>query len=822
MNGSCIVWAAVAAVAMCAGLGLAAGAAGAGGGGAGPAGGGGQSAPAGPPAVDETPAQPGEWGFRPAEGEPSAVNPPPFVWRPQKGAVAYQFQCARDGAFAVVQYDAGDIRYNCHCPPRTLEPGEWHWRFRYATKGGQISAWSRARAFSIGADAAAFPMPSRKELLARIPKQHPRLFIRPEDLPRLRRLAEGELRPQRDALIAQCQKLLRNPPPTAEPPKYPPGTTQLSEEWRQIWWGNRTYTIEVLNGAATLAFTRLLTGDEEYGRLAKRLLLAAAEWDPKGATGYRYNDEAGMPYNYYLCRTYTFLNDLLSDAEKARLRELMTIRGQEMYQHLCPRHLWQPYGSHQNRAWHKLGEIGIAFLDEIPQAEEWIWFAMNVFYNVYPVWCDSDGGWHEGSSYWASYLSRFSWWADVMRVAMGVDAYKKPFFSQAGYYAMYLQPPGTMGGGLGDLCPERPARANRSLMTVFAAQAANPYWQWYVEAVGGPQPEGGYIGFIRGALPKVAARPPDDLPTSRCFRGTGQAFLNGDLRDARDNVEVIFKSSPFGTQSHGYESNNAFLLYACGQPLLVATGRRDIHGSDHHRNWMWRTKSVNCITVNGAGQGANTAAAQGRIVAFQTSPGMDCVAGEAAGAYGKALDRFTRWILLVKPDLVVVFDRLEAPAPSSFEYWLHFPAEPSLAGQGDIRAANGPAACRIAILAPEGLKLSLTDKYDPPPRARIKVTEWHLTAQTPVPAARTEFVTVIRAGRAGRAEGPGIAAAPMAVLKKIDGGYALQADLTGGRLLVLLRAADKGTLRFAGQSSDADIAAFRFDAAGRLVGRLHP
>ena len=37
-----------------------------------------------------------------------------------------------------------------------------------------------------------------------------------------------------------------------------------------------------------------------------------AKWDPKGATGYRYNDEAGMPYAYYFSRTYTFVNDLLT------------------------------------------------------------------------------------------------------------------------------------------------------------------------------------------------------------------------------------------------------------------------------------------------------------------------------------------------------------------------------------------------------------------------------------------------------------------------------------------------------------------------------
>lgn len=732
-------------------------------------------------AVDDSPGGPGEWGFRPTEGRPSEVNPPGFSWRPQKGAASYELEAARDAAFAAPDYRAEGIRYSVHCPPKPFQHGQWLWRFRFRDAKGNVSNWSRARAFSIGGDAVEFPMPTREELLARIPKTHPRLFVRPEQLPALRDRAQTDLKGRYDQLVAECERLLKSPPPTSEPPKYPPGTERLSEEWRTIWWGNRVYTINTLGGASTLAFTRLLGGKEEYGQLAKRLLMAAAEWDPKGSTGYRYNDEAGMPYNYYFARTYSFLNDLLSDAEKAKCRQVMAVRGKEMYDHLAPRHLWNPYGSHQNRAWHKLGELGIAFLGEIPDAPEWLWFAMNVFFNAYPVWCDSDGGWHEGASYWASYIGRFTWWADVMRVAMGIDAYKKPYFSQIGYYPLYLQPPGTPGGGFGDLAAERPSRSAVPVMTTFAAHARNPYWQWYVDAHGGPQEERGYIGFIRGALPKVEPKPPADLPTSRCFRGTGQAVLNTTLLDAKGNVQVLFKSSPFGTQSHGYDAQNAFLLYAFGERLLVSTGRRDIHGSNHHRNWMWETKSVNSITVNGQGQNKHSSASVGEIVAFHTSEAFDYVAGEAARAYGGRLNRFTRRILFVKPELIVIHDRLEAPKPSTFEWRLHAPTKMEVNGQGNIRVVNGQAACRVAFLVPAGLQLALTDKFDPPPRPRVKLTEWHLTATTPTPVAAADFVTLIYPHRAAAAP------PPLASLRPAEGGYDLDAPLTNGKAIVSLR-----------------------------------
>lgn len=738
--------------------------------------------------LDEQPAGPEEWGYRPADGDVSQVTPPSFSWRPQKG-LTWEIECARDVQFTKIEYRVSNVEFNVHCPPRTFEPGTYTWRYRGKDSSGKYTNWSRARTFTIAKDAVAMPLPAREELIARIPKTHPRLFMRPENLGRLRKLAQGRMKPQYDELVRDCERLLARPPATKEPPTYPKDIVRNSDPWRDIWWGNREYTIKALNGAATLAFTRLLGGQEKYGLEAKRILLECAKWDPKGSTGYRYNDEAGMPYNYYFSRTYTFVNDLLSEQEKQICHKVMKIRGDEMYQHLCPRHLWQPYASHSNRAWHFLGEIGVAFLGEVEGADDWVWFAMNVFFNTYPVWSDDNGGWHEGSSYWASYQNRFTWWADVMREAMGINAYDKPYFSKAGYYAMYLMPPGKVGGGFGDLTASRTAKSNVPLVSDFAAQAQNGHWQWYVEQLGGPETVGGYIGFIRGALPKVEATPPDDLPLSRLFAGTGQAYLNTSLTDASNSVQVVFKSSPFGTQSHGYEANNSFLLWAYGKRLLIRSGYRDSYGSDHHVNWMWSTRSVNNITVNGKGQGKRSAKAQGQITAFKTTPAMDVVVGEAGSAYETPLERFTRAIIFVKPELVVVYDRLEAKEPSTYEYWLHAINKIDVEGQHQIQVRNDDVVCDIDFLTPAALSFTQTDQYAPNPRPRITLREWHLTARTAEKRQKTEFVTVYWPHRATDT------IKKRAILRSIDGGYALSVELAGKKLTALLPVDDNAVLR---------------------------
>ncbi len=758
--------------------------------------------------IDETPAAEEEWGFRPGDGTTIEITPPGFVWRPQKEAKTYEIQCSTEPDFSDIEYCADGIVYNVHTPPHTFSKGRWFWRFRYLGLDGEVSEWSRVRSFTITENARELPLPRKEDLLARIPKTHPRLFVRPEQIQELRRRAKTDLKLFFQDLVEESEDLLRNPPPTEEPPLYPEGMERNSDEWREIWWGNRRYTTKALNGAATLAFTRLMGGKEEYGELARKILMDCAEWDPKGSTGYRYNDEAGMPYNYYFSRTYTFLHDLLSEQEREKCQKVMRIRGEEMYRHLYPNHLWRPYASHRNRAWHFLGEIGVAFLDEIPEADEWAWFAANVFRNVYPVWCDEYGGWHEGLAYWRSYIRRFTWWADIMRVAMDINAYDMPYFSQVGYYPMYLQPPGTEGGGFGDLTARLDSGGNKNLMAIFAAQAQNPYWQWYVEAHGGAHREGGYISFIRGALPPVEAKSPADLPTSRCFWGVGQAMLNTNLLDAENNVEIIFKSSPFGTQSHGYESQNAFLLYAFGERLLIRTGRRDSYGSKHHKQWMWKTKSVNSVTVNGEGLHGHSAREVGKIIDFETGPIFDYVSGEAEEAYGDLLNRFTRRILFIKPKAVVIFDTLTAPEPSTFEWLLHAPTEMSVESQNQIQVENGGAACRVNLLWPENLKLSQTSRFDPPPRPRIKLVEYHLTAQTSSSESSQDFITVIRPHRVndeltGEVE-----------IETVDGRHLLRIPCADGDAVVLLQTDGRKAFSIGGFATDAEVASVLFDSEG--------
>ncbi len=699
--------------------------------------------------LDERPAVAGDWGYRPAADLPPAHNPPAFCWRPVKDAASYVLEVAADAEFSEPVYRMESLPWSSHCPPRAFPPGTYYWRYAARDESGEQTAWSQIRSFEVTADAPEIPQPTIEELVERMPKTHPRLFFRPEDVPRLRSLAAGPLAQRWEELVASADELLANPPDTTEPPKYPEGMERGSGEWKKIWWGNRLYTIKVADSAATLAFVYRIGGEERYGRAARDLLMALCEWDPRGATGFAYNDEAAMPVLYMASRAYTWAYPILDDADREAIVAMMRIRGGDVFAHLTGRnHLWRPYASHSNRSWHFLGELSLAFYDDIPEAARWLDYAMTIFYTAYPVWGDADGGWHEGSAYWNSYNNRFMWWAAVARSAFGIDVFQRPFYRRTGYFPLYVMPPGTRTGGFGDQAESLRSEQVANLVAVLAAGARNPHWKWYADNAGGDL-GGGYLGFLHAVQAgDLEAAPPADLPQSVCFHGTGVAALNSNLLDGRDNVQILFKSSPMGTQSHGYNSNNSFLLNIGGERVFRFTGRRDVYGSPHHRDWMWETKSGNAILVNGKGQKKHSADAKGRINSFSTSDEVDTIEGETWDP-DSGLVGWRRRIVFLKPDVVVMHDVLDAAEPSTFQWLLHAKGPFDL-GRGEAVWTGDPGRVRVRWLEPTDLAITQTDRYDVPPAEWTgwDLGEWHLTADAREPAAHREFVTVINVGYA--------------------------------------------------------------------------
>lgn len=730
---------------------------------------------------DRDPA-PGEWGYRPADRQPTAVNPPALTWVHDPAAATYTVQWASGSDFRDAT-SVDRVRWCVYTHYEPLPPGDYVWRYRVDRRDGSQTDWSRPRRFTVPANAVTFPKPTLPQLQARIPREHPRLFFRPEELPAVRAWAQGDGRRVLDELRQKADQLLRGEP-TPEPTVR--GTIR-DPQTRTQWWPNRERTLKACQEAETLALVYLLTGTPRYGEGARRWILHLASWDPDGPTNFTLNCEAAKPLLHRLPRAYDWAYDALTPADRRRVQDVMRRRAADAWRNGEVRegngHLNQPYNSHGNRVWHKLAECALAFHGELEEADTWLDYAVNKFYAAYPVWSDDDGGWHEGLSYWSGYLTKTVWWTEVADKALGIDSFRKPFFAHVGDYPLYVAPPGSPDMGFGDLS-YRPPSSSWGFVHYYARKTHNPYLVWWADQHGMRFTTDDPVQrLVWARLPPLSPQAPDKLPPSKVFPGIGVAVLNATLRGGADNVQLRFKASPFGRQSHGHDPHNSFTLAAHGDALLVNCVYRDWHGSPFHTKWCWSTGAHNALLVNGQGQKPHSPDPLGRIAAWDFQEGADYLAGDAADAYQGKLRRFRRHVVYARPDVIVLADELEAAQPSTFQWMLHGLSEFQLDPGGQtLQLERDRAGLLVHYIAPESLSMRQRHGFEPPPDAaylggtgRSGFPEvWHAEAATLTPRDRLFVLTVLRPYRKGQRLESTLA------LEQNDSGVLLRVPLADG------------------------------------------
>ena len=84
--------------------------------------------------LNQRPAKPDEWGYRPADGATVPLNPPTFTWLvPDATAATYSVQWSRDRDFRAAT-TATDIVWPTYTHHEAVAPGTWYWRYRCANR----------------------------------------------------------------------------------------------------------------------------------------------------------------------------------------------------------------------------------------------------------------------------------------------------------------------------------------------------------------------------------------------------------------------------------------------------------------------------------------------------------------------------------------------------------------------------------------------------------------------------------------------------------------------------------------------------------------
>jgi len=696
---------------------------------------------------------------RPTDGEVLDISPPGFSWwrAAPRGKAQYRLKVIdRSGA---VVYQSPLVDDPVHVPDRVLPAGRYDWTVEALDAGGKLLDVRPPRSFTITSGAIVQPWVPAKQLLARVSAEHPRLLFPRAQLNEVRATLATTRREAYESLQRQADAALRlDVPPEPDYDKLP-DRAQQRLAYTATFSRMRRYHD---GGMVNLALMYLLSGQRQHGEKAKALLLGAAEWDPEGISSVMspYGDEVGLGPAKSAAEAYDWIYDLLSPSERAKVKNMLIARADQMLRRLEKRdYLAAAEESHAGRLPGYLVQHAIALAEE-PRAEVWMDYALRAMLTVFPHWAGPDGGWAEGLSYGMAYNTIFITPFESLRAATGFDLWQRPFHRKLRTFFFYnVSPQGEIFGFGDSFDSSVPGRAAslRGLLQFHAERYGDPAMRWWIDLLrdeAGSRPS---LPALPGLLVPntIESQPPKDLPQDAAFLGVGWAALHSDLASPDEDLLVAFKSSPYGGVSHSYCDQNGFAILKGGKALALPGGSRyPQHGTPFHTRYTQQTMAQNAILVNGKGQLRAGNEHGGRIVAFQTKRSFGYVCGDAADAYGDLLKRCHRHVLLVRPSLVVIVDDLEAPAPAEFQWLMHAWEQLDLdQSKQSFVSQRGDAAMKVQLITSAGFSFDQTDAWPLAPKTgfptaaqREPAKRWHFTASTREPAARRRIAAIMTIG----------------------------------------------------------------------------
>ncbi|HJN14984.1 MAG TPA: DUF4962 domain-containing protein, partial [Armatimonadota bacterium] len=496
--------------------------------------------------------------------------------------------------------------------------------------------------------------------------------------------------------------------------------------------------------------------DETMARAAARLLMNFLSWDPGGSTSLGHNDEPATEFVRYCPRVYDWIYPVLTTEERETCRDVMQARMAEMYGRWDNRPFERfPYESH-NMGYYlpDMLEASLAMAGDLDTEEMLRYCMMQLWSPYYPPYGGDDGGWQEGPPYWGWVADVFARTCYLVEQNTGAPIAQRSSLRNQAMWKLYANPPHAKMSPFGD--GQAGASGGAGTMYRLAALYQDPYALWFASQKN-YSPSG--LEAWMWDVSDLEPREPIDLPQSKCFPSVGEACMHSALWSPADNVQLLFRSCPFGGISHAYADQNTFALDAFGEPLIIASGYYPYYGSPHHVQWTRKTVASNSVLVNGEGQPETwNWDARGEITRFESSAYADYAVGQAKEAYPGILNDFRRRILFARPLLtggpaiIAIHDELAAEEPSGYQWMLHSLDEMAVdETRQRVTVRRADARCRVDYLLPRGLAFSQTDQFTVPPE-RGDPNQWHLTASLEEKATERQSLLVILPHRARESE----------------------------------------------------------------------
>ncbi len=489
------------------------------------------------------------------------------------------------------------------------------------------------------------------------PAPHPRLFVSPAELARLRELVKlppEQLREQHPQLAELYTQLISVADKcfdekeivvygerykTAMPPAVPPRHDDPFPYWTGL-----SRAIEIRIEAMATAY--LLTGEQRYADLAKSWTLALCEWprwnDPD------YPSQPACLDTGHFCHAvafaYDFLYDVLSEQERKTIADALLEKGaaavMKTGQDGWARTMSWPNGFAVVMG--GMGIAGMATLGDDDRADEYVQYArrrLSVFLDAR----DRDGGYVEGLVYGGYAMSLIMPFAGTLSLHGDDALVAHPYIEKTLRFVTYCLDPGTATSV--NFCDSGYSARAYNSMAAWRARGGDGLAQWYLAHSTGLTKLFTYtppLAVLWHPLDTVPQAPAGWLPAAH-YRDIGWLIMRSGFAGGESDLLFAMRSGYQG--SHCQLDQNSFMLNVGGNWLLTdpGYGRR-------------ATELHSTLLVDGQGQ----AAAGGSVEAFGVVGDVVYAAGDASGCYD-GLSRFVRHVIMIDKSYFVIFDEV-APA----------------------------------------------------------------------------------------------------------------------------------------------------------------
>jgi hypothetical protein len=346
-----------------------------------------------------------------------------------------------------------------------------------------------------------------------------------------------------------------------------------------------------------------------------------------------------------------------------------------------------------------------------------------------------DGSWHEGIPYQNYMLTMSLPFMVNLRELQGIDILPHAYLHNYTYWRLYnYLPNGDFILPYGDFeWSWSNGYAPQNLLRFVASEYDDGYAEWtaqqIIESGGRATRDAPWLVFeFLYYDATITPQPPTDLPGAREFpdleaviwrTGWGEDDLVFGLKTGAYGGRFAFGTFIRGTypweppcsstgcqlnMEHDHDDANGFYLFGGGHWLAPENVEYD----------LYTTASHNTLLIDGQGQyrpphdhygqyPEDFINSDGFLEATANSPHFNYVAADATQRYRNIqdLEDFTRHVVFIRPDYLVVLDNLAAGAPHQYEWVAHFGESVSVEGNWIRGNAGGGQVLGVAVVFPQ-------------------------------------------------------------------------------------------------------------------------